>query len=343
MALIKCKECGQQISKKAKTCPHCGAPIKKKIGCLTSLLIILIVFILFVAIFGREKRPKQTISTAQPTIVPTVQPTATSPRLEPTSMPTSPLPAVTPTISPVSNPMLAPITAVASYLIPSKRKQVQDIFHDVSAITNEVIGWSAVPCPIEVCDPPEGILVAFRVKTDIGDVIPIWHISDDLSFLKYVNGTAKGYTPDLPRHTIKSISAAIEIFKNMPKESAIVEIATTAPQQKSLTPTSTPQTEMVPDIRWGKTELQRKQIYHELAEAESRAIRESEQHYPYPDPLAPGYSEQLEQTQMEKRLELGDKLTQQYTTELQQKYGLTDDQLRELFIEAYEKRWGIDQ
>lgn len=33
MALIKCKECGKEISDKAKVCPHCGNPIttnKKK-------------------------------------------------------------------------------------------------------------------------------------------------------------------------------------------------------------------------------------------------------------------------------------------------------------------------
>ena len=27
MALIKCKECGQKISNKAKKCPHCGEVI----------------------------------------------------------------------------------------------------------------------------------------------------------------------------------------------------------------------------------------------------------------------------------------------------------------------------
>ena len=30
MALIKCPECGKEISDKAKTCPHCGVPIEMK-------------------------------------------------------------------------------------------------------------------------------------------------------------------------------------------------------------------------------------------------------------------------------------------------------------------------
>jgi len=30
MALIKCAECGKEISDQAKVCPHCGLPLKKK-------------------------------------------------------------------------------------------------------------------------------------------------------------------------------------------------------------------------------------------------------------------------------------------------------------------------
>lgn len=42
MALVKCKECGKEVSNKAESCPGCGKPIKKKekeggIGCLLIL------------------------------------------------------------------------------------------------------------------------------------------------------------------------------------------------------------------------------------------------------------------------------------------------------------------
>lgn len=30
MALIKCKECGREISSSAINCPHCGAPINSE-------------------------------------------------------------------------------------------------------------------------------------------------------------------------------------------------------------------------------------------------------------------------------------------------------------------------
>lgn len=29
MALIPCKECGKEVSSKARTCPHCGRPLKR--------------------------------------------------------------------------------------------------------------------------------------------------------------------------------------------------------------------------------------------------------------------------------------------------------------------------
>lgn len=33
MALVKCKECGAQVSSKAKSCPSCGASVKSSLGC----------------------------------------------------------------------------------------------------------------------------------------------------------------------------------------------------------------------------------------------------------------------------------------------------------------------
>ena len=54
MALVKCKECGLEVSKKAETCPNCGAPVKKKptqYGCGTLILLGFIVFI-FIYVFS---------------------------------------------------------------------------------------------------------------------------------------------------------------------------------------------------------------------------------------------------------------------------------------------------
>ena len=47
MALIKCTECKTEISKKAKTCPKCGAPVKKKTSRLTWLVTVLLVIVAY--------------------------------------------------------------------------------------------------------------------------------------------------------------------------------------------------------------------------------------------------------------------------------------------------------
>lgn len=45
MALKQCNECGQEVSTKAMSCPHCGSVLKRKTGCFTWIVAIL--FILF--------------------------------------------------------------------------------------------------------------------------------------------------------------------------------------------------------------------------------------------------------------------------------------------------------
>lgn len=52
MALKPCKECGNQISKKAKTCPQCGAKNKQGVGCLGFIGIGFVGFILLSVIVG---------------------------------------------------------------------------------------------------------------------------------------------------------------------------------------------------------------------------------------------------------------------------------------------------
>lgn len=60
MALIKCKECGNGVSKKAESCPQCGAPVKKKrenIGCGAVILGLFIIGI-FVNILSPDEPAK---------------------------------------------------------------------------------------------------------------------------------------------------------------------------------------------------------------------------------------------------------------------------------------------
>lgn len=48
--MVKCKSCGQEIAKSAKTCPHCGAKQKKHI--VLGVVLVLIGIILLAAAFG---------------------------------------------------------------------------------------------------------------------------------------------------------------------------------------------------------------------------------------------------------------------------------------------------
>lgn len=47
MALVKCKECGEKVSTKAKVCPNCGAKTPKKTSLFTWIILIFIVFVIY--------------------------------------------------------------------------------------------------------------------------------------------------------------------------------------------------------------------------------------------------------------------------------------------------------
>ncbi|MBA3018962.1 MAG: zinc ribbon domain-containing protein [Desulfobacteraceae bacterium] len=61
MALKKCKECGKEVSTKAKECPSCGAPVKSSssIGCLTIIAIIFVIGMIG-SLFDNDKSDKST-------------------------------------------------------------------------------------------------------------------------------------------------------------------------------------------------------------------------------------------------------------------------------------------
>jgi len=56
MAMIKCKECGNDVSNRAEKCPHCGNPVNPSppfigIGCL-AIIIIYTAWYVFDKLFG---------------------------------------------------------------------------------------------------------------------------------------------------------------------------------------------------------------------------------------------------------------------------------------------------
>lgn len=72
MAMIKCKECGKEISDKAKACPNCGAKYESEdtktmrvvIG---SLILIISLFVFFSGISGIQNTTNKNTTTTKTT------------------------------------------------------------------------------------------------------------------------------------------------------------------------------------------------------------------------------------------------------------------------------------
>lgn len=67
MALITCKECKEKVSATAKTCPKCGATMKKR----TSVLTWIIAIIFALIVFGIVRAPSNNGSTSAATVTAT--------------------------------------------------------------------------------------------------------------------------------------------------------------------------------------------------------------------------------------------------------------------------------
>jgi RNA polymerase subunit RPABC4/transcription elongation factor Spt4 len=65
MALIKCKECGTEVSKSATACPKCGAPIKKKTSLFTWFVTIVVVLIVIAMVNQPSKEQREQRDNAQ--------------------------------------------------------------------------------------------------------------------------------------------------------------------------------------------------------------------------------------------------------------------------------------
>lgn len=64
MALTDCKECDHEISKKAETCPHCGAPQKRKTNLFTWVIVIVLSFWLFAVLTDNDSTTRTASITA---------------------------------------------------------------------------------------------------------------------------------------------------------------------------------------------------------------------------------------------------------------------------------------
>lgn len=68
MALVKCKECGEDVSTKAKSCPKCGAKAPKKTSLFTWFVLVFIIFVVYAAnqAPSTSSKPKSTSISTTP-------------------------------------------------------------------------------------------------------------------------------------------------------------------------------------------------------------------------------------------------------------------------------------
>jgi hypothetical protein len=68
MALIQCKECGNQISSDASACPNCGKPVKKTSPAASGCLVVIIVIVVLAVIgqcsgnSSKESKPASAVN-----------------------------------------------------------------------------------------------------------------------------------------------------------------------------------------------------------------------------------------------------------------------------------------
>jgi hypothetical protein len=107
MALIKCKECGKEISSAAAACPNCGKPIPKTSAAATGCLVVIIVIVVL-ALMGQCSGSDKDLK----------PPSAQAPAAEPVPHTTAPVPTVAPKAAPVHK--AAPAATVATDLNDAK-------------------------------------------------------------------------------------------------------------------------------------------------------------------------------------------------------------------------------
>ena len=95
MATRKCKDCGNQVSTRAKQCPQCGAPVKRQSGCLGIIVLLFLVFVVIGVISSsvdqkpkpKPSRPAAPAHSPAPPAMPTVPTTAPEPKPTPRTPP----------------------------------------------------------------------------------------------------------------------------------------------------------------------------------------------------------------------------------------------------------------
>lgn len=99
------------------------------------------------------------------------------------------------------------------------------------------------------------------------------------------------------------------------------------------------QLEAKPEVKHGLPESKRKEIFRAIVTAEDRAYADAQRMYPLPDPSKPGYSQAKASEQIKKQAKTLNTLTDKYKSEVAERYGITQEQLSDISVEAFVKNW----
>ncbi len=95
-----------------------------------------------------------------------------------------------------------------------------------------------------------------------------------------------------------------------------------------------------PKFKHGLSESKRKEIFRAMLMAGKRAEVDAQCMYPLPDPTKPSDYLQAKATkQIEKHMQVFDSLTEKYELKVAERYGITREQLDEIFLEGLTKNW----
>jgi hypothetical protein len=94
-----------------------------------------------------------------------------------------------------------------------------------------------------------------------------------------------------------------------------------------------------PEVKQGLPESKRMEIFRAIVAAEDRADADAQRMYPVPDPGKPNYSQAKASEQLMKQAKALNTLMEKYKAEVAKRYGITEEQLRGIKVEALEKNW----
>jgi len=116
------------------------------------------------------------------------------------------------------------LQVVANYTTTSGRTIESILLEETFHL--ETYGWYVEPCPSEICGAREGYLTAFKYYVHGLVAIPIWWVSEDMSYIYFVNGKAVAFTPKLPNASaegvVTNVRAAFELFENKPSHQGLL-------------------------------------------------------------------------------------------------------------------------